>query len=612
MRKTLFLCLLIFFSIKSYADGTKISGNVSVLGETTEIYYVNWENWTTTHAAYANVSWNITGGYVITSDKTSVTIQWDSPSGLADGTGVIEVVEDLGGQNGQLEIVIENNSVSSSDFCTGILGPAKVYVDFGSGSNPGAALSTGSTSYQYSASCALNLGEYTISNSSNLCRAGWHNISADHTGNPNGYFMMVNASSQRSEIFRTTVTGLTTSFRYQFSAWVGNLFTYSGGQDPNIRFEVYDLNGILLGTSGSIVVAQTLPTFQWQQIGFMFDLPQNVSAIQVVVVNARTNTNDFGNDFVIDDISFAPCYPGILASFANATIIDKEHTCNNGTVPLYTVWAGTIPFSNTAYQWQRTNDGGATWTNISGATSATYTQTETSPGIYQYRMYAYESSNSSSFVISNAITYYVQTLVVTAKTFDLYACNGASVTGQLPAYFDFLYSDPADIQSYSYAWSPVTYLNNPNVSVVYFSLPGVPPPSGTIPAPVTNYTYSLTVTNTTYGCSASATQTVAVHNPRKVGVPNAFTPTLSINNIFYPINLEDYPGSEFSIYNRWGTRVFHSFGPTKLDYGWNGTYNGVVQPQDAYIWTISFVGCPAWIIGSRGEGYTTGDVTLLR
>ncbi len=617
MKTVLLFCFSLLFINAHATEGATISGNTSVWPGDIETYNVSWESWNSTYQNYANVGWDVTGGTIISSDKTSVTIQWNTLEGYLDGTGSIAVNEDLGGQNAAMSITITNSVQSASGFCSGILGPAKVFVDFGSGSNPGAALASGTTTYQYNSSCALDVGQYTIVSNSNLCRSLWHNIPSDHTGNTNGYFLMLNASNSRNEIYRTTVTGLTTSLKYEFSAWVGNLYNVTGAQqDPNIRFEIYDPNGFLIASSGTIVVPVTSPTFQWQKIGFMFDLPPNVSSVQVVVVNARSTTTNEGNDMVIDDISFAPCYPGIIASYSSSSIVDKAHTCNSGTVNLYSSWPSAIPFANPSYQWQRSADDGASWTNISGATTVNYTQTESAPGVYQYRMFSYETSNPSQNIISNGLIYYVQMIVVDALTTNFYTCNGASASGQMPAMYRFLYSDPADAptHNYTFLWSPSTYISNPNTASAYITLPGIPPPSDSGPAqPPVNYTYTFTVTNANYGCSASNTQTASVINPRKIGVPNAFSPNGDgVNEVFVPINIEDYPGSTFSIYNRWGTRVFYSEGPTKLNYTWDGTYYGVPQPQEVYFWVVTLKGCPNNIISSSGEGVPHGDVTLLR
>lgn len=615
MKIVLFFCFSVF-SVCSYADNTTITGNSAVSPGATETYSVVWESWDNTFQNYANVSWNVTGGTILGSDKSSVTIQWNSSLvGYLDGSGIIEVAEDLGGQNAQTTVTIVNSVQSSSSFCSGILGPAKVFVDFGNGNNPGPALTSGTTTYQYSTSCGLNVGEYTITNNSNSCRSLWHSVASDHTGNSNGYFLMINASSNRNEIYRTTVTGLTTSFEYEFSAWVGNLYNTSGAQDPVIRFEIYDLSGTLLASSGTITIPPTLPSFQWQRIGFMFNLPQAVTSVQVVMTNARGTTNNEGNDLVVDDISFAPCYPGIIASYSNSSIVDKAHTCNSGNVNLHASWPSNIPFSSPSYQWQRSVDNAASWSNISGATSLSYSHSENNPGIYQYRMLTYETSNPSQSITSNSLVYYVQTMVVDAHITNFYTCNGADASGTLPGFYHFLYTDPADAAtlSYTFAWSPGTYLSNPNSLPTYVNLPGATPPSGNTPATPTTYNYTLTVTNSQYGCSASNTQTAVVLNPRKVGVPNAFTPGLSTNNVFVPINIEDYPGATFSVWNRWGTRVFYSEGPTKASYSWDGTYQGVPQPQEVYVWGVYLPGCPTNIFsGSGGDGVNRGDVTLLR
>ncbi|MEJ7822743.1 MAG: T9SS type B sorting domain-containing protein [Chitinophagaceae bacterium] len=612
------IILHIFFTLLSInCIAGPISGNTSVSPGSVETYTVTWDAWNSTYENYANVTWNVTGGSVINSDKHSVTIQWNTLEGYLDGSGSIDVSEDLGGQSSQQSITIVNNTESPSEFCNGSLGQAGIAVDFGSGNNPGPPLPNGTTTYQYNASCSLLPGEYTVVNNSNLCRSLWHNIPQDHTGNANGYFLMVNANDGRNEIYRTTVSGLTTAFRYEFSAWVGNLYNNTGGQDPNIRFEIYDLSGNLLKSSGTIRIPVTLPTFQWQKVGFMFDIPPGNTSVQVVIVNTRRSTDNQGNDMVIDDISFAPCYPPIAASFSTSSIIDRAHICNNGTVNLYASWPSTIPFQNPAYQWQRSTDNGFSWSDIPGANSINYVQTENSPGIYQYRMFSYETSNPSQSVLSNIIIYYVQLMTVEAKTTNIYACSSSPSSEQLVGLYNLQYSDPAESLSFTYLWSPSTYISNPYVNPSYISLPPAqsPPPPNGPPQPAINYYYTLTVTNTNYGCSASNTQTVSLYNPRKVHVPSAFTPNGDgLNDFFYPINIEDYPGAKFWVYNRFGQVVFYSQGPaTREAYSWDGKFNGIPQGSAVFPWIVEIPGCPSNIYSaSDGEGKSKGTVTLIR
>jgi gliding motility-associated-like protein len=122
------------------------------------------------------------------------------------------------------------------------------------------------------------------------------------------------------------------------------------------------------------------------------------------------------------------------------------------------------------------------------------------------------------------------------------------------------------------------------------------------------------VTNTNYGCTASNTQTVVVRRPRKVFVPGSFSPNGDgLNDFFMPINIEDYPGSEFDIYNRWGNLVFHSAGPTSAAYSWDGTYRGRPQDMDNYVWRVKIVGCYNNLFGAtNGEGVPYGNVVLIR
>lgn len=248
--KTLLLFIFLSITLNTYADGPIINGNLTVMPGSTETYSVTWDNWDGTYEYYANVQWDVIGGTVISSDKHSATIEWNNLAGYSDFVGSVSVSEDLGGQNNSIEVTIVNMAESTVELCTGFLGPAKVSVDFGTGTNPGAMLPPGTTTYQYNSGCGLAMGEYTIRSSAIACRTGWHNVNSDHTGNANGYFFMANASSDRSEIYRTTVSGFTTSFSYEFSAWVGNLLTLSGGELPIIRFEIYDLSDNLISTSG--------------------------------------------------------------------------------------------------------------------------------------------------------------------------------------------------------------------------------------------------------------------------------------------------------------------------------------------------------------------------
>ena len=356
----------------------------------------------------------------------------------------------------------------------------------------------------------------------------------------------------------------------------------------------------------------------------MFDLPLGTTSAQVVLVNEHGSS--IGNDFVVDDISFAPCYPPIIASFtSNPTITDKAYTCNNGTVNLYSWWpTPSIPFNNPSFKWQKSIDG-ITWANISGATNMNFTQTENTANRYYYRIIAYETSNPLQFITSNSIIYFVQKMVVSPKTYFVNGCT--SLPTELSPVYDLQFSDPSISLSYTYNWSPGSYLNNTQIANPTITLPTLPPPNPPNPPnplPPVNYLYTLTIQNTNYGCNGSGTQTVSHLTPRKVYLFNAFTPNNDgVNDFFYPKNIQDYSnfGAEFWIYNRWGEVIHHrTIGATQQDWAWDGKVGGIAQPSGVFVWRLkipgcsnNYVACPSCDTAPDNNGTTIhGTFSLIR
>ena len=122
----------------------------------------------------------------------------------------------------------------------------------------------------------------------------------------------------------------------------------------------------------------------------------------------------------------------------------------------------------------------------------------------------------------------------------------------------------------SFLWEPADKLINP------LSLN----PQTTIINENTNYT--LTVAND-IGCKASATAIIKIGT--ELYMPNAFTPNDDhVNDVFRipPNVIIDL--KEFSIYDRWGNKVFTT---ANKNAGWNGTINGKKQNTSSYVYYIS-------------------------
>ncbi|WP_124636089.1 gliding motility-associated C-terminal domain-containing protein [Taibaiella sp. KBW10] len=89
-------------------------------------------------------------------------------------------------------------------------------------------------------------------------------------------------------------------------------------------------------------------------------------------------------------------------------------------------------------------------------------------------------------------------------------------------------------------------------------------------------------------------------------LPNAFTPNGDgKNDVFVPVLGVDrgYQLTDFRIFNRWGQLLFST---THINVGWDGTFNGQLQSQDVYFYTVTI------IFRDGSKKFFKGDVTLLR
>ncbi len=68
-----------------------------------------------------------------------------------------------------------------------------------------------------------------------------------------------------------------------------------------------------------------------------------------------------------------------------------------------------------------------------------------------------------------------------------------------------------------------------------------------------------------------------------VDVPSAFTPgKFGANSIIRVVGF-GIKEMKWSIYNRWGQKVYES---NSLKSGWDGTFKGKLQPMDVYAYTL--------------------------
>lgn len=203
------------------------------------------------------------------------------------------------------------------------------------------------------------------------------NPAADTAANPNaGYMLVVNAAYRIDSAFQQTITGLCPNTYYEISCWMRNICSKCGcdsngkgatnssgppyyiptapgdssGVYPNITFEV---DGIDYYTTGNL-----LYTGQWVKKGFTFLTGSLQTALTLKYFNNAPGGG--GNDWALDDITVATCSPTMIYTpNTHPTICDSNILLLTDTVRYF--------FNNFLYcKWQKSTNGGASWTDVSG------------------------------------------------------------------------------------------------------------------------------------------------------------------------------------------------------------------------------------------------------
>lgn len=245
--------------------------------------------------------------------------------------------------------------------------------------------------------------------------------------NPCGYMLVINSSYKNDTAFQYTVNGLCPNTYYEIAGWFKNVCSKCGcdslgngsgesdyvaatlgdtsGVKPNIAF---DVDGTDYYTTGNLSYLGTLSgvgaqrasdsTNQWVKRGFTYRTGPSQTSFQLTLRNNAPGGG--GNDWALDDIAVSTCLPRM--SFnpqANPTLCYNTFITIQDTIRSY--------FNNYVhYKWQRSTDGGTTWTDLAGTTGdATSIQTGT-PGNYQY-VVGYVVPPSMTQMVNNGDRYRV-------------------------------------------------------------------------------------------------------------------------------------------------------------------------------------------------------------
>lgn len=215
---------------------------------------------------------------------------------------------------------------------------------------------------------------------------------------------------------------------------------------------------------------------------------------------------------------------------------------------------------------------------LSTADSAVYTNTFTNLDAQQY-----------TITISDSVNCKVDTTVAITRP-DSLTLNTTIAANNCLGVSD----DGAISVAVNGGTPPYTYLWSTNPPQTTPALSGLP-----------NGNYMVWVRDSS-NCVDSALVTIQYDDCCKPFIPSAFTPNGDGRNDLFRIRYKgDMKLEEFSIYNRYGQRVYYSL---YIDQGWDGTFHGVPQDLGVYFYYVKAT-CGN---GGTHEVVFQGDVTLVR
>lgn len=396
-------------------------------------------------------------------------------------------------------------------------------------------------------------------------------VGGDHTGNTNGNMFLVNAGTGGSVFFSQQVDNLCPGSKYNFSAWLANVNTTSntlpicgsGYVYPNVTFNIKNTSGVVLASysTGNIpLTANRSVAPNWIQYGFSFDLPSGTTSLVLEMVDAYGGQPQCGNDLAIDDILFTACTPTASVSFStSSTVCSGTNTSVNASII-------NSPFTNPAYQWQKSTNGGATWSNIGTPSNSatTFNLNNVSSGdqaMYRVLVGPDIASLSSSTCItaSPGISLTVVSSPSTSVSTTSPICSGNAI--------NLNSTTTGGVSPYTYAWT------GPNSFTSTIANPIINNSSS-----ANSGSYNLTVTASN-GCTATASTNVTVNT------------TPSVNTIGGPKG--GCAGSTISLTNTTPGGVWSSSNTAVATINQSGVVSLLTSGTTTISYTVSANGCSA-------------------
>jgi hypothetical protein len=468
----------------------------------------------------------------------------------------------------------------------------------------------------YAFSNSLNDGQFMVTpRVENAGKGDWA-VGADHTtdaAGANGNMFLVNAGRPSSGpvdlFFKQQVDNLCPGSVYSFSAWLVNVNTQSNTAQnsicgpgvilPKVTFFIKSTTGTILQQYTTIDLPLTTNRTvapNWQQYGFQFTLPSGITSVVLEMRDALGGQASYcGNDLAIDDILFSACTPTATAVISTASTI-----CSGSSTSINCSLVNS-PFSNPAYQWQKSTDGGTNWTNIGtpGTSAASYTINSavvTDGATYRVIVGPDVASLTSSTCVtaSNAVALTVNGVRLAP---DVIECNNGVTVYAPTGNFGVTYSNTN--AGSTYAWTVVS----PGI----FEFKNNTTPSSQYPRMqfLTGYAYEVIAMVTTNGISCKDTQMVYKDITPAVAIQTQSDTTVCFNSGPISLRATASPVTNSLIWTTTGSGTFSN--PNSL----NTTYTLSTADKNGGTFTLSLAGTSTLNFNGNCSNTTaTASVTL--